>query len=152
MPTEAEIPRGARRNFVEQLFSLYKKARRPGLREISRAIPDDAPGTASTETIRRILLGHTVPAHWETVDAVLTALCQLAGVDPDADIGDGYDDRGSLRDLVEGAWHEALDNPDRRDLPGSPELTGMELIQRELGEQDPWALDARGSYADEPPF
>jgi hypothetical protein len=130
MPSETELPRGAPRDFTEQLFSLYKEARRPGLREISAAVPDDSPGTASTETIRRILRGKTVPVHWETVDAVFTALCLLAKVDPDEDIGDGW--RGETvtrRELVEGAWHRALDEPGRRAAPIN----------------DPWATD-------EPPF
>jgi len=48
---------GPRRDFAEELFSLYKQARRPGLREISRAVLPDARRTASTETIRRTLLG-----------------------------------------------------------------------------------------------
>jgi hypothetical protein len=121
MPTEVEVPRGARRDFIEQLFSLYREAHRPGLREISRAIPDDAPGTASTETIRRMLRGTSVSSRWETVDAVLTALCHLAGVDPDADISDGRGDEMTRREVIEHAWHEALDNPEpRRPYDGDP--------------------------------
>lgn len=130
MPTEVEVPRGARRDFIEQLFSLYREAHRPGLREISRAIPDEAPGTASTETIRRMLRGTSVPSRWETVDAVLTALCQLAGVGPDADISDGRGDAMTRREVIEHAWHEALDNPEPR---------------HRYGDTDPWA-------SDEPPF
>jgi hypothetical protein len=120
MPSQSDLPRGARRNFTEQLFSLYKEARRPGLREISAAVPDDSPGTASTETIRRMLRGKTVPAHWQTVDAVFTALCQLAGVDPDEDLGDGFRDRTTRRELVEDAWHRALDEPGQRAAAAAP--------------------------------
>lgn len=133
MPSQSELPRGARRDFTEQLFSLYKEARRPGLREISAAVPDDCPGTASTETIRRMLRGKTVPAHWQTVDAVFSALCLLAKVDPDEDIGDGF--RGETvtrRELVEAAWHWALDEPAREPTPAE-------------SVDDPWATD-------EPPF
>ena len=139
MPTEAELPRGAHRDFIERLFSLYREAHRPGLRQISQAIPDDCAGTASTETIRRMLRGVSVPAHWQTVDAVLTALCQLAGVDPDADIGDRYDDRVTRRELIEHAWHEALDNPHPRPRTFRPA-------------DDPWAAETAGSGSDEPPF
>lgn len=139
MPSEAELPRGARRDFTEQLFSLYREARRPDLRTISRAIPDDSPGTASTETIRRMLRGKTVPAHWQTVDTVLTALCLLAGVDPDDNVGGDYRDEVTRRQLVEGAWHRALDEPGRRAAP--PGLT-----------EDPWATEGPGGYSDEPPF
>jgi hypothetical protein len=133
MPGQSELPRGARRDFTEQLFSLYREARRPALREISRAVPDDSPGTASTETIRRMLRGKTVPVHWQTVDAVFTALCQLARVDPDEDIGDGFrGERPTRRELVEGAWHRALDDP-------GPRAGAAGRVN------DPWALD-------EPPF
>ena len=142
MPTEAELPRGARRDFTEQLFSLYREARRPGLREISRAIPDDSPGTASTETIRRMLRGKTVPVHWQTVNTVLTALCLLAGVDPDDDVGGDYRDQATHRQLVEAAWHRALDEPARRAVPAGRY-------------EDPWDATEINGYKparDEPPF
>ncbi len=132
MPSQSELPRGARRDFTEQLFSLYKEAHRPGLREISAAVPDDSPGTASTETIRRMLRGKTVPVHWQTVDAVFTALCLLARVDPDEDIGDGFRGETTRRQLVEDAWHRALDDPGQRAAAAVPI-------------NDPWATD-------EPPF
>ena len=143
MPSQAELPRGARRDFTESLFSLYREARRPGLREISSAIPDDAPGTASTETIRRMLRGKTVPVNWQTVAAVVTALCHLAEVDPDDSVGD-YRDYTTRRELVEGAWHRALDEPIRRAAPEAPV------------EDDPWASDLTEingyKVRDEPPF
>jgi hypothetical protein len=140
MPSEAELPRGPHRDFTEQLFSLYRQAHRPALRTISRAVPQDAPATASVETIRRILRGISVPAHWDTVNAVLNALCELAGVDPDMDLGGQYDDLVTRRGLVEDAWHEALDNPRGK--------------ARAVPADDPWASDARGdaTYSDEPPF
>jgi hypothetical protein len=141
MPSEAELPRGPRRDFTDQLFSLYKEAHRPGLRAISSAIPMNATATASVETIRRILRGISVPVRWDTVNVVLAALCELAGVDPDIDIGGRYDDDPvTRRQLVEQAWHEALDNP------------GGKKQARPV--DDPWASDARGgtTYSDEPPF
>jgi len=142
MPTEAELPRGPHRDFTEQLFSLYKEARRPGLREISSAIPDDAPGTASVETIRRMLRGLNVPVHWQTVDAVITALCELARVDPDADIGGRFGDTITRRQLVEQAWHEALDNPGgHKPAP----------VMRTRAD-DPWASETGSAFTDEPPF
>jgi hypothetical protein len=139
MPSEAELPRGAQRDFTEQLFALYREANRPGLREISRAIPEDSPGTASTETIRRMLRGKNVPVHWQTVDTVLTALCRLAGLDPDEDVGGDTWDATTRRQLVEGAWHRALDEP----TPTGPV-------------DDPWASDDTEingyKLRDEPPF
>ena len=142
MPSEAELPRGAHRDFTEQLFSLYREAHRPGLREISRAVPDDSPGTASTETIRRMLRGKTVPVHWQTVDAVLTALCLLAGLEPDEDIGGDFRETTTRRQLVEGAWHRALDEPGRGTAPTGPI-------------DDPWDETEINGYKprrDEPPF
>ncbi|SEG92464.1 hypothetical protein SAMN04489712_1343 [Thermomonospora echinospora] len=40
-------------------------------------------GGASHETVRRTILGLSVPSRWETAEAVLLALCELAGVNPD---------------------------------------------------------------------
>lgn len=121
MPSEAELPPGTVRDFVDLLFFFYRQAHRPTLREISDAIRkrDDIPGTASTETIRRMLHGTTVPAHWETVDSVLIVLCDLAGWGPDATfIYDGAD--GTRRSHLERVWHRALDEPDRRYYSDEP--------------------------------
>ena len=99
MPSEDDLPRGTVRDFVELLFWFYRAARRPTLREISDRIQKmDLPGTASDETIRRMMHGKTVPAHWETVDAVLEALCDLAGAGPRTESFIGGGD-GSRR------WH-----------------------------------------------
>ena len=129
MPSEDDLPPGTVRDFVELLFWFYRAARRPTMREISDRIQKmDLPGTASDETIRRMMHGKTVPAHWETVNAVLEALCDLAGADPD---GEFYwrDDDGSRRWHLERLWHQALDEPDKRYRRPAP---------------DPWS--------DEPPF
>ena len=62
MPSEADLPPGAVRDFVHLLFYFYRQAHRPKLREISDLIKkSDLPGTASTETIRRMLPGTTFP-------------------------------------------------------------------------------------------
>ncbi len=83
MPPEEDLPPGPRRRFVGELFVLYRKARRPTLREINEQIMRmDLAGTASRETIRRMLQGVSVPANWETVEAVLTVLCDRAGITP----------------------------------------------------------------------
>jgi hypothetical protein len=113
MPTESELPKGAIRDFVEELFRLYRAAHRPTLREISDGIRrrNDLRGTASTETIRRMLRG-SVPAHWATVEAVLVVLCDLAGEDPDAPYEGSMERGGSTRrEDLEYAWHRALDEP-----------------------------------------
>lgn len=99
------------RDFVELLFHYYRLARRPTLRQMSDRIEKgNFRGTASTETIRRMLRGTTVPAHWETVETVLLVLCDLADINPDAETEwDGVD--GSAHDHLERLWHRALDEP-----------------------------------------
>ncbi|SRR5713101_3288756 len=115
MPSETELPRGPVRDFVAELFGLYREARRPTLRQISEAIRkrDDLAGTASTETVRRMLRGTTVPSHWPAVEAVLIVLCSIAGKDPDEVLQ--YDESwASRKDTLESAWHRALDDPHGR--------------------------------------
>jgi hypothetical protein len=115
LPSESELPPGPVRQFAELLFRLYREAHRPALRDVSEAIRrnDHLQGTASPETIRRMLLGITVPVRWATGEAVYLTLCDLAGEDPyQQRHWDG--DYGSIRSFVENAWHSALDNPDRR--------------------------------------
>jgi hypothetical protein len=111
-PSPEELPPGYVRDFVDLLFYFYQAAHRPTLRQISDRIRnDDLPGTASTETIRKMLHGTTVPANWETVTAVLQALTAMAGRDPDAHMRwDGKE--GSSFWLLENLWHRALDEPD----------------------------------------
>jgi hypothetical protein len=58
-----------------------------------------------------MLRGATVPAHWETVEAVYVALCDLAKWEPD-DFVKFRNADASIRSQVLGCWHEALDNPD----------------------------------------
>lgn len=140
MPSEAELPPGTVRDFVEVLHVLYRDARRPALRKISTAIEraDGIRGTASTETIRRMLHGSTVPAQWETVEAVLLAFCVLASIDP-RDTLDLDGEQQSIGNHVLYRWHRALDEPDRR--YGRPAI------------EDPWTTGFGGSGApNEPPF
>jgi hypothetical protein len=126
MPPENELPRGPVRDFVEQLFILFRAAERPTLREINEAIlrRDDLRGTASTETIRRMLHG-SVPPHWTTVEAVMVALCGLADINPDAPGTDPFQRRPSeewgdstWRERIEFCWHRALDAPPSGEIPG----------------------------------
>jgi hypothetical protein len=92
-----------------------------------------------------MLLGLTVPTHWPTVEAVLIALCDLAGVHPDAAIADYYHDgSSSRREDLEQAWHRALDHPDERDEPIRSATSGRDA--------DPWAAEGPSGYSDEPPF
>ena len=72
MPSLQVLPNGPRRRFVDELHEYYRAAKRPTLREVSELIrnDDELRGTASKETIRRMLLGEVVPASWHTVNAV----------------------------------------------------------------------------------
>jgi S-DNA-T family DNA segregation ATPase FtsK/SpoIIIE len=79
LPSEAELPEGPRRALVVALHHLYKGAMRPSLRGLAVLISEDEnlSGTASHETIRRLLRGETLP-EWPQVQAVAAALHQLA--------------------------------------------------------------------------
>lgn len=113
MPTTEDLPPGTVRDFVELLFAIYRAAHRPTLREISSAAAKgDHRGTASTETVRRMLRGDTVPAHWETVEAVVEALCALASWDADGPWKyEGH--TTSARKHALRYWHRALDEPEK---------------------------------------
>lgn len=114
MPPTHVLPKGPRRDFVEELFEQYRAAKRPTLREISERIrgDDELAGTASRETIRRMLLGEVVPAQWQTVNAVFLTLCMLAGRDPESPRypEDRYGDEWSCAQAMEKAWHAAIDD------------------------------------------
>jgi hypothetical protein len=117
MPSESELPPGPMRYIVEQLFELYRDARRPTLRQISQEISrSDVRGTASTEMIRRMLRGIAVPSQWATMEAVVTALCTMSGRPPTSYWF------SHKRDLQR-AWNEVLDDSDRPDLAKTPAAT-----------------------------
>ncbi len=113
VPAKHELPAGPRRRFVEELHDHYRAARRPPLRVISDRIKERADdlelaGTASRETIRRMLLGTTVPANWETVNAVFLILCEIANRNPN---GDHYGEASPTHaESLELAWNQVLDD------------------------------------------
>ncbi|MCL8015845.1 hypothetical protein [Streptomyces sp. AS02] len=83
MPSKADLPDGTRRDFVAELFVHFKEAGRPTPARIAAktsSMQDPLP--VSRETIRRLLKGQTIST-WERVDAVLRALCEIGGQDPD---------------------------------------------------------------------
>ncbi|WP_434439656.1 hypothetical protein [Lentzea sp. E54] len=113
IPSLAELPGGPRRDLVKLLFFYYREAGRPTLRRISAWIDehaDELAGTASKETVRRMLTGKTVPAQWETAHTVFLALCNLAGVDPDDETQRYDSNRAEFKDH----WNQAIDNEPRR--------------------------------------
>ncbi len=141
MPTSNELPNGPVRNFVEALHMLYRQARRPSLRRIgAEAGRSGAGGTASTETIRRMLHGDTIPSNWGTVEAVLLGLCNIAGKNPD-DLYYHSDDNDptTIRQELEFRWNNALDGYPSADPGGHLP-------------PDPWDTKGPGGYSDEPPF
>ena len=115
MPSETELPAGPVREFVAILFDLYREAHRPTLRQISSVIRRlDLPGTASTETIRKMLRGTTVP-RWPTVEVVLLALCEIAETHPDQEFPDQAAwNTSSRQQVVANLWDRAQDEPDVR--------------------------------------
>jgi hypothetical protein len=129
--------------FVNGLWDYFEAAGRPTLEEISAAIKvendgNETGGTGSTETIRRMLKGTTVPPRWRTARAVLRALCRLAGLDPDKPTENHYgDEYPSPEERFRGLWNAALNDPRN-------------------GQPNPVAQPQRGGwgggYADEPPF
>lgn len=120
MPSESELPPGARREFVELLFDYYRKAGRPTLRRISEWIKthDDLAGTASRETTRCVLNGTTVPVQWSTAEAVFLALCVMANVDPDGTAYEDFGEKASHWEQAKQRWNDALDEPPN--APPSP--------------------------------
>jgi hypothetical protein len=128
MPAQHELPAGPRRRFVEELHDHYRAARRPSLRVISDRIKERADdlnlaGTASRETIRRMLLDTTVPANWETVNAVFLILCEIANRNPEDNHYEvnGFEAPPTHTESLELAWNQALDDqPSDRPYDDTP--------------------------------
>lgn len=119
MPSLSELPKGPRRDFVANLFGYLKRADRPTLREISSRINerDDLPGDASTETVRRMFRGQSVPARWNNAYSVFLVLCELANIEPRSphwDTGGEWSDGPTHEDEYKSLWNAALDAPRRR--------------------------------------
>lgn len=84
LPTEDEVPPGPKRSFLEEIYFHYQEAGRPTPLEIADELAqrDNMTGTASRETIRRMLRGETVPVRWSTVAAVFVLFCERSGINP----------------------------------------------------------------------
>jgi hypothetical protein len=132
MPTEEQLSPGPRRDFVKALFSYYRSASRPTLRQIAELMRQKSPdATGSAETVRRTLLGLSVPTSWSTVDSLLVVLCDLAHIDPDAAPvdDDPWIHSGPPRAEIKALWNTVLDGREgAQTYPEPPE------------------------YSDEPPF
>src|SRR5437763_1984985 len=97
LPKEAQLPKGSRRDLVEELFLHYREAGRPTLRAISAWIDQknaneetELGASASIETIRRVMTGVVVPRNWKTVEVIFLALCGIAERDPEQDRWDDH--------------------------------------------------------------
>jgi hypothetical protein len=163
MPDEQTLPEGPHRDFVALLFDYYRLARRPALEKICNQIQSaDRAGTASRETIRRLMNGVSVPPNWQTVEAIFVALCELAGVTHDVRVK-AFDHRADewvvtdRRSQMEAAWNAALDGRH----PDGPGFLGVDFeTAQPLGfggtarpappSDNPWATG--GGFSDDPPF
>lgn len=129
------LPNGPRMRFVDHLWAVYNLAEYPALQAVSMQIRSiKVPGTASHETIRRVMSQGDVPRRWTTVEAIYVALCSMAHpvIDPDAheDDGDGnYGFRDSEppetgRDITRRLWREAYEAQDEVPVPARPGTWG----------------------------
>jgi len=145
MPSQSELPKGARRDFVEELRRYYRGADRPPLRRITEMIdnhadPEISKVTATPETVRRMITGKVLPVEVARVRAVFIIFCELGGVDPDGMRWDNYrDDEGETNwQHLRRLWDEALEE--------------QPVSRTPVRNEDPWATDTPGRYSDEPPF
>jgi hypothetical protein len=149
MPRPDVVPEGTkRREFVEEMFRLYRAAGSPALREIEEWIRgnDELKGTASTETIRRILRGH-VPPRWHTVEAIALAFYAMSDMEPGEErYPDSMGDSFTHMDATRRAWAEAIEE--------DPDAPDPRARRRAGNFDDPWATakPATSGFDDEPPF
>lgn len=147
MPSTDVVRDGTkRRGFVEETFRLYRAAGSPALREVEDWIRanDDLKGTASTETIRRILRGH-VPPRWHTVEAIALAFFAMSDLEPGQERWiDNMNEPISNMEALRQAWAEAIEED-----PDAPDPR----VRRQTGNfDDPWATARSSNFDDEPPF
>ncbi|MEV5758396.1 hypothetical protein AB0L61_16750 [Streptomyces tendae] len=169
MPSKADLPDGTRREFVTELFIHFKEAGRPTPARIAATTSSmQDPLPVSRETIRRLLKGETIST-WERVDAVLRALCEIGGQDPDRrrwpESSDWNDDdpttcrerlRQLLNDDIDGVEPENAPAP----VPPARSNSGWGGTRTPPPQDDPWATTPKpapttptaGGYSDEPPF
>lgn len=158
MPPKEQLPDGPHRQFVEELFMHYREAGRPTLREVAKWINDhadsrDLRGTASTETIRRVLSGAVVPRSWLTVETILEALCGLAGriTTEERWPDDDWSDR-TFKDELKQRWNAAIDQAEET-LPVLPPRPAVVAPAPRSVIDNPWATAVpRPDFDDEPPF
>lgn len=160
LPREAQLPKGPRRDYVEELFLHYREAGRPTLRAISAWIDEknanvdtELGASASIETIRRVMTGVVIPRNWKTVQAIFLALCGIAERDPEQVRWSGgfNDDEESFRAVMKRYWNDALDDIALTgSLPAKPQPPAA---AKSGFSGDPWEnARPKSSFDDEPPF
>ncbi|MFD8562976.1 hypothetical protein ACFV1N_37360 [Streptosporangium canum] len=154
MPPESALPDGPHRKFLAEVFQMYRAAGRPTLRDVvAQAGRMNLSGSASQETVRRVLKGLVIPQRWETAYAVYAPLCALADVDPDAlyweDDGNPFSNgepaQITHKELLKRLWSEAFED-DISHLPYT--FVRTKVPPPSPPENDPWAA----ASASEPPF
>jgi len=153
MPKVIRMPRNlgttARGRFIDEIFSYYRAAGRPTLDTISGRIKarDDLAGTASRETIRRVLSEGAVPLSLTTVEAIFVILCELAGREPNEARwdDDGYNnDQKPGWEVLREAWDDAVEEA-HEEPPPEPAVAQPQPRVVAEDSDDPWT-------SDEPPF
>lgn len=136
---------GPRQRFVDRLWAAYGQADYPALQVVSDKIDEiETAGTASHETIRRIMSRGDVPRRWSTADAIYVALCAMADpvIDPEG-----------LDDDEDGGWSS---NSFRNQEPSETRREIMHRLWRaayEAPDEVPVGAEAQGeSSSDGPPF
>ncbi|MGW3378151.1 hypothetical protein [Streptomyces hydrogenans] len=105
MPSEDELPPGATRAFVEELFTYFKEGERPRLQDVANQTQ------VSRETVRRLLRGQTF-SRWETINRVFEDFCKRAGINPDERRYPQWGEASpSRRQYLKNLWNKAVDEP-----------------------------------------
>lgn len=107
MPGLLELPDSPHRRLVETLHCYYRQAGCPSLRAIDDWIDGREGMTASKETVRRMLVGISVPLRWDIAETVFLALCALAGRDPDEHCPDEHAST-TLREAYQRQWQAVV--------------------------------------------
>lgn len=162
MPNEDEVPPGPHREFLGFLFHYYGLAGRPPLEEISDRVNRlELAGTASKETIRRVLKGRTL-SRWKNIDAIFKAFCAMSDLDSNDSI---HPPQGGFMQprwqILRSLWNDAVDPPE----PEQPREVGRIIEENPFGVTDSQQGTRRGyipspeksgggfaGFSDEPPF
>lgn len=162
MPPLDQLPDGPDRRFVEELFVHYREAGRPTLRQIATWVEEhqeDLPGTASTETIRRVLSGKSLPSTWLTVETILEALCGLAGRSTSEDRfeeEDRWSESPTFKQHLRNLWNAMIDDEAEGSVKSLPRRPEPRKAVQAVPVNDPWATPPRDPWAtastSAPPF